>query len=108
MERRYELIMRKLLVIGTILLSALLIIQAENKSDVWQPLEFLEGTWEAQTENSMVTQVYQFILKKKFLQMKTRGVFEPTEKNPEGEVHEDIGIFSYDQSRKKFVLRLLK
>lgn len=100
-----EEIMRKSLAIGTILMSAMLFVQAEEKSDVWQPLEFLEGTWEAQTENSSVTQVYQFILNKKFLQMKTRAVFMPTEKNPKGETHEDMGIFSYDQSRKKFVLR---
>lgn len=37
--------------------------------------------------------------------MKTKAVFEPQEKNPKGEVHEDWGLFSYDQSRKKFVFR---
>lgn len=30
---------------------------------------------------------------------------KPTEKNPKGEVHEDFGIFSYDQARKTFVMR---
>ena len=37
--------------------------------------------------------------------MKTKAVFEPQEKNPSGEVHEDLGFFSYDQARKKIVLR---
>jgi len=35
--------------------------------------------------------------------MKSRSVFEPTEKNPKGEIHEDFGIFScffYPQSQK--------
>jgi hypothetical protein len=37
--------------------------------------------------------------------MTTRSVFKPQEKNPEGETHEDLGIFSFDRSRKVFVLR---
>ena len=37
--------------------------------------------------------------------MKTRSVFEPTEKNPKGEIHEDFGVFSYDRTRKTFVMR---
>ncbi|HLG94262.1 MAG TPA: hypothetical protein VI546_05445, partial [candidate division Zixibacteria bacterium] len=30
---------------------------------------------------------------------------EPQQENPKGEVHEDLGLFSYDSARKKFVLR---
>jgi len=37
--------------------------------------------------------------------MTTKSVFKPQERNPEGEIHEDLGIFSFDQSRKVFVLR---
>ena len=33
------------------------------------------------------------------------GVYPQQEKNPKGEVHEDLGLFSYDGKRKKFVLR---
>ena len=33
------------------------------------------------------------------------AVFEPQGKNPKGEIHEDIGIFSFDKWRKVFVLR---
>jgi hypothetical protein len=80
--------------------------QTEAKKDVWEPLRFLEGTWEGGEEGvSTVTQVYRFMLDGNFLHMQTRSVFEPTEKNPKGEVHEDFGIFSYDQGRKTFVLR---
>lgn len=97
--------MRKLIVL-LILLPILVAAQTEQKKDVWEPLKFLEGTWEGgESGVSKVTQVYQFVLDKNFLHMKTRSVFEPTEKNPKGEVHEDFGIFSYDQGRKTFVMR---
>ncbi len=80
--------------------------QTEQKKDVWEPLRFLEGTWEGEDPGvSKVTQIYQFVLNGNFLHMKTRSVFEPTEKNPKGEVHEDFGIFSYDRARETFVMR---
>ncbi len=83
--------------------------QAEQKVDFWEPLRFLEGSWEGQGDGmsgkSEVTQVYDFLLNGQFLQMRTRSVFEPQEKNPEGEIHEDMGVFSYDQARETFILR---
>ena len=36
--------------------------------------------------------------------MRTKATFEPQEKNPKGEVHEDWGFFSYDRSKKKIML----
>ena len=89
-----------------ILVPILVAAQAEQKKDVWTPLRILEGTWIGETPGvSKVTQTYQFVLKGRFLLMKTRSVFEPSEKNPKGEVHEDFGIFSYDQGRKTFMMR---
>ena len=32
-------------------------------------------------------------------------MYEPQERNPEGEIHEEIGYFSYDKNRQKHVLR---
>lgn len=91
------------------LILALLYAQGATEKDVWQPLRFLEGKWEGQGDGasgtSVLSQEYQFILNGKFLEMRTRAIFEPQEKNPEGEVHEDFGVFSYDQFRKLFVLR---
>jgi len=49
--------------------------------------------------------LYEFVVVGNFLQMKTRSVFEPQEMNPDGEIHEDMGMFSYDQVRKAVVLR---
>lgn len=37
--------------------------------------------------------------------MTHKAVYPPQEKNSKGEVHEDLGYFSYDGKRKKFVLR---
>jgi len=80
--------------------------QIDRKKDIWKPLKFLEGTWGGGEPGvSKVTQVYKFVLNENFLHMKTRSVFEPTDKNPKGEIHEDFGIFSYDQGRKTFVMR---
>jgi hypothetical protein len=37
--------------------------------------------------------------------MRNKAFYPPQEKNPQGEVHTDWGLFSYDMGRKKFVLR---
>ncbi|MBU4254365.1 MAG: hypothetical protein KJ727_07175 [Acidobacteria bacterium] len=91
------------------LLPPLVFPQTEQKTDVWEPLRFLEGTWEGTGDGfsgqSVVEQSYTFILNGNFLQMQTRSEFKPQEKNPEGEIHEDMGIFSYDAGRKLFILR---
>jgi hypothetical protein len=103
--RQEEPLMRTKLIVILFLLPVLVMAQAEKKTDLWQPLRFLEGRWEGPGQGSVVTQEYRFILNQKFLQMKTKAVFEPSKERPEGEVHEDMGLFSYDQSRKTFVLR---
>ena len=61
--------MRNKLIVIFFLLPVLVLAQSEKKSDVWQPLEFLEGRWEGHGQGSVVTQEYQFILNKKYLQM---------------------------------------
>ena len=53
----------------------------------------------------MCERKYQFALNGKFLQVKNKSIYAPQEKNPKGERHEDWGMFSYDRTRKKFVLR---
>ncbi|MBU4204077.1 MAG: hypothetical protein KKD59_09065 [Acidobacteria bacterium] len=70
------------------LLPPLVFPQTEQKTDVWEPLRFLEGTWEGTGDGfsgqSVVEQSYTFILNGNFLQMQTRSEFKPQEKNPEG------------------------
>lgn len=101
--------MKLSLIVFTLFLPLLLLSQQNNTGDPWEYLRFLEGTWEGTGEGmsgiSSVIQEYQFILNKQFLRMTTKSIFKPQEKNPKGEIHEDIGIFSFDQTRKVFVLR---
>jgi len=83
--------------------------QSEKANDVWEPLRFLVGSWEGTGEGmsgqSSVELNIDFVLNDQFLCATSKSVFEPQEKNPEGEIHEDIGYISYDGSRKTFVLR---
>jgi hypothetical protein len=107
-DRGGKKMFRRVLWILSILVSVLSVQKAQN-DDPWQSLRFLEGTWTGQGDGmsgtSSVTQEYSFILSGRFLQMKTRAVFEPQPKNPQGEIHADLGIFSFDQERRLFVLR---
>ena len=98
--------MRRYLLVFIIILPSLVIAQPQEKDDIWASFRFLEGKWiDEKPGVSKVTQVYEFMFNEKYLQMRTRAVFEPTEKMPKGDVHEDLGIFSYDQARKTFVFR---
>jgi hypothetical protein len=76
---------------------------------VWAPFQFLVGTWEGTGQgrpgSSHVRRQYQFVLNGKFLQVKNRSVYDPHDKNPSGEVHEDWGFLSFDETRGVFVLR---
>ena len=52
-----------------------------------------------------MNQEFEFVLGGKYLLVKNESRFEPQEKNAKGEVHQDWGFFSFDQMRKKYVLR---
>jgi hypothetical protein len=83
--------------------------QTNQKPDVWAPLKFFVGAWEGtskgQPGQGTCEREYQFAFNGKFLQVKNKSTYAPQEKNPKGEVHEDWGFLSFDQGRKKFVLR---
>ena len=83
--------------------------QEEKKQDVWEPLRFFVGSWEGRGEgrpgDSKGERDYKFVLQGKFLEARNKSVYEPQDLNPKGEVHEDWGLFSYDQGRKKIVFR---
>jgi hypothetical protein len=83
--------------------------ESSAPADPWSPFRFFVGTWEGQGEGSPGTgkgvQTFEFILRGTFLHVRNKAVFDPQDKNPKGEVHEDWGVFSFDKSRKTFVLR---
>ncbi|HEQ98291.1 MAG TPA: hypothetical protein ENO22_03005 [candidate division Zixibacteria bacterium] len=100
---------------ATVFLAVLMVIplfslaQSGEVNDVWEPIRFLIGSWEGTGEGmsgqSSVDADFEFVLNDQFLRAKSKSVFEPQEKNPDGEIHEDIGYISYDRSRETFVLR---
>jgi hypothetical protein len=95
--------------IVSFLLILLMIPAAGTATDpAWQTLDSLVGQWTGEGTgmggSSRVTHEYSRVLGH-FLHMKTRSVFEPVEGATEGEVHEDLGYFSFDADREMVVLR---
>jgi hypothetical protein len=101
-------IVRLVLIVG-LLCCGVALAETAEEPNVWQPFEFFVGSWEGEATgrpgDSEIQREYQFVLQGKFLEVKTKSVFQPQEKNPEGEIHEDWGLISYDQMREKFILR---
>jgi hypothetical protein len=81
----------------------------QTQTDVWQPLRQFLGTWEGNVNGEPGTgkaeRTYRFTLRNQFIQITNRSVYPPQEKNPKGEIHEDVGFISYDARVKKFILR---
>jgi len=96
----------------TILISILLgmpLGQSPAKADPMAAIRFFVGQWQGtgmgDPGKSTVERDYQFVLGGKFLQGKNVSHWIPTEKTPKGEVHEDLGYFSYDTARKTIIYR---
>lgn len=73
------------------------------------PLDFLIGRWEGTSEGQpgvgTVEREYTRILNARYVQLRNRSVYPAQPKNPKGEIHEDVGIFSFDNARKRIVMR---
>jgi hypothetical protein len=73
------------------------------------PLDFLIGRWEGTSEgqpgNGQVRRKYTRVLGGQFIRVQNQSTYKPQEKNPKGEVHEDVGMFSFDNARLRLVLR---
>jgi hypothetical protein len=63
------------------------------------------GTSEGQPGRGSVDREYTRLFGTRFVQLRNRNVYPPQERNPKGEEHEDIGIFSFDTARKRIVFR---
>ena len=76
---------------------------------MWTNLKFLISSWRGigsgQAGSSNVERSYQLILNEKFLEVRNKSTYPPQSQNPQGEVHEDLGLISYDEARKAFVFR---
>jgi hypothetical protein len=80
-----------------------------KKADPWQPVRPLLGTWAGEASGQPGTgrseREYRFTLKDRYIHVTSKTTYPPQEKNPKGEVHEDVGFISYDKVARKLVLR---
>ena len=80
-----------------------------SQENIWKPLEFLVGTWRGKGGGEPgigeYERTYQFMFNRRFLEVRNKSTYPPSETNPNGEVHEDIGYISHDNMRNCFVLR---
>jgi hypothetical protein len=99
-----KIILMTLLVVPTVASA-----QAAKKDSIWQPFKFFVGSWRGQGGGEPgagnYERSYQFILNNNFIEIKNKSSYPPSDKYPNGEVHEDIGYLSYDKLRSSFVLR---
>ena len=81
----------------------------QAQPDPFTPLRALEGKWEGETSGQpgkgVSRREYRFDLGGRFLVARNRAEYEPKSAGAKPEVHEDLGIFSYDRAAKKLVLR---
>jgi hypothetical protein len=90
-------------------LPSILFAQTIKQDSIWSPLKYFVGKWEGSGVVEGVTgkyeRSYQFIFNRRFIEVKNKSTYPPTEKNLKGEVHEDLGYISFDRFRKTFILR---
>ena len=101
--------MRKLLFL--LLLTPVIInAQLSKKDSLWLPVSFFVGEWtgdgKGEPGNGKYERSYQWTMNKKFIEVKNKSTYPPSEANKnKGEIHEDAGFLSYDGIRKVFMLR---
>jgi len=85
--------------------------QNAKRDSIWAPINYFVGTWSGEGGGEpglgKYERSYQPTLKGNFIEIRNKSTYPPTEKNPKGEMHEDIGYLFYDKSRKTFLLRQL-
>jgi hypothetical protein len=83
--------------------------QTSKQDSTWKPFEYFIGEWKGlgggAPGEGTYERSYKFIFNDKFIEIKNKSVYPPSEKKSGGETHEDIGYISYDKLRKIFVLR---
>ena len=93
----------------TVLLPVFALAQTVDEPSVWEPLKIFLGEWsgagESQSGASAIEAQFKLVLDGKFIEARHRSVIEPSEDNPEGEIHDDVGYISFDSIRKQFAFR---
>lgn len=80
-----------------------------TKPDAWLPVRPLVGAWEGDASGrpgaGRSEREYRLTLNDRYIHVTTKTTYPPQEKNPKGEVHEDVGFISNDKMAHKLVLR---
>jgi len=83
--------------------------QNSKQDSLWLPFKPFIGLWRGdgggEPGNGKYERSYEFIFNNHFIEIHNKSVYPPSASNPKGEVHEDLGFFSYDNFRKTFILR---
>jgi hypothetical protein len=83
--------------------------ETPEPNDLWEPFRYFLGSWTGTGTGkpgvSSTKRTYSLVLADRFLEIKSRSVYEPQESNPSGEVHEELGLISYDKTRARYVMR---
>jgi hypothetical protein len=101
----------KICFIGIIifLIPSLISGQSSKPDSIWSPFKYFVGRWEgigkSGSGEGKYERTYQFIFNEMYIEVNNKSTYPPKEKNLKGEVHEDLGLISYDKVRKTFVLR---
>ncbi len=97
------------LCVATLQSGSLVAQEAQAPADAMKPLQFLIGRWtgtsEGQPGAGTVQRSYTPILNSKYIHVTNQSIYPPQDKNPKGETHEDMGMFSFDANRRCLVLR---
>ena len=101
--------MKKIIVLFLLISPSIIFSQMTKRDSLWLLLKPFVGEWKGegggQPGKGKYERSYQFILNKRFIEIRNKSTYEPTTQHPNGEVHEDIGYFSYDNGRKTLMLR---
>jgi hypothetical protein len=83
--------------------------QMSRQDSLWLPFKPFVGKWQGDSEGQpgigKYERSYEMVLNRKFIEVRNKSTYLPSQANPKGEVHEDHGFISYDKNRKTFVLR---
>jgi hypothetical protein len=101
--------MKKVISLSLLILTTFLFAENDPDSTSKNILQYFVGSWTGvETGKAGIgkgERVYQFILDGNYLFHKNTSTFEPQEKNPDGEVHQDWAFYSFDKIRQKYILR---
>lgn len=100
--------MRRMLLL-LLLLPLVTAAQSAPQKDTWEHFRFFIGAWKGTGKGepgvSALEREYKFVLNNRFINVTHKSRYEPQQRNPKGETHEDWGYISFDRVRKVFVLR---